>query len=36
LALIGILPEQKVSAYQTFNHVVADLTIRKKPKNNSP
>ena len=36
LSLIGILPEQQAPSYITFNHIVADLTIRKKPKNNSP
>ncbi|RZL47622.1 MAG: hypothetical protein EOP00_11435 [Pedobacter sp.] len=36
LTLIGILPTIKVSKYKAKNHIVADLTIRKKPKNNSP
>ncbi|TKC12283.1 hypothetical protein FA048_01290 [Pedobacter polaris] len=36
LTLIGILPEVKVSKHMAHNHIVADLTIRKKPKNNSP
>ncbi len=36
LTLIGLMPLVKVSKYITYNHVVADLTIRKKPKNNSP
>lgn len=36
LTLIGILPSVKVLKYKAKNHIVADLTIRKKPKNNSP
>ncbi|WP_316769336.1 hypothetical protein [Pedobacter frigiditerrae] len=36
LTLIGIMPEIKVSKHIAYNHIVADLTIRKKPKNNSP
>lgn len=36
LTLIGILPEVKVSKHIAYNHIAADLTIRKKPKNNSP
>lgn len=36
LTLIGILPEIPVLKYKNQNQVVADLTIRKKPKNNSP
>ncbi|MFA6275160.1 MAG: hypothetical protein WC622_00315 [Pedobacter sp.] len=36
LTLIGLLPEVKVAKHVTYNHIVADLTIRKKPKNNSP
>jgi hypothetical protein len=36
LTLIGTLPEIPVVKYQNHNQVIADLTIRKKPKNNSP
>jgi hypothetical protein len=36
LTLIGILPETPVLKYKNQNQVIADLTIRKKPKNNSP
>jgi hypothetical protein len=36
LTLIGILSEIPVLKYKNLNQVVADLTIRKKPKNNSP
>ena len=36
LSLIGTLPNQQASKYASFNTIVADLTIRKKPKNNSP
>lgn len=36
LTLIGTLPEIKLPKYSIYNHVIADLTIRKKPKNNSP
>jgi hypothetical protein len=36
LTLIGILPEIPVLRYKNQNQVIADLTIRKKPKNNSP
>ena len=36
LTLIGILPSVKVSTFQVRNHIVADLTIRKNAKNNSP
>jgi hypothetical protein len=36
LTLIGTLPETPVFKYQSHNQVIADLTIRKKPKNNSP
>lgn len=36
LTLIGTLPTIDLPKYTVYNHVVADLTIRKKPKNNSP
>lgn len=36
LTLIGTLPEIQASAYKVLNHIVADLTIRKNAKNNSP
>lgn len=36
LALIGTQPQLKVAKYVNVNQVIADLTIRKKPKNNSP
>jgi len=36
LALIGTQPQLKVAKYVSVNQVVTDLTIRKKPKNNSP
>lgn len=36
LTLIGLMPEIKVAKHLAHNHIVADLTIRKKPKNNSP
>lgn len=36
LTRIGILPEIQLPAYQFSNSIIADLTIRKKPKNNSP
>ncbi|RBQ05324.1 hypothetical protein [Pedobacter miscanthi] len=36
LALIGVQPQLKVEKYVCVNQVIADLTIRKKPKNNSP
>ncbi len=36
LALIGTQPQLKVAKYVNENQVIADLTIRKKPKNNSP
>jgi len=36
LTLIGILPIVKALKFQSLNQVIADLTIRKKPKNNSP
>ncbi|QIL39924.1 hypothetical protein G7074_12000 [Pedobacter sp. HDW13] len=36
LALIGIQPQLKVAKYVSVNQVITDLTIRKKPKNNSP
>jgi len=36
LALIGAQPQLKVAKYVSVNQVIADLTIRKKPKNNSP
>lgn len=36
LALIGTQTPLKVKKYISENQVIADLTIRKKPKNNSP
>lgn len=36
LALIGTQTQIKVAKYVSVNQVIADLTIRKKPKNNSP
>ncbi|MFD2583006.1 hypothetical protein ACFSR6_10940 [Pedobacter vanadiisoli] len=36
LALIGTQPQLKVVKYVSVNQVITDLTIRKKPKNNSP
>jgi hypothetical protein len=36
LTLIGILPSTKVLKFKNQNQVVANLAIRKKPKNNSP
>ena len=36
LALIGTQPQLKATKYINVNQVIADLTIRKKPKNNSP
>ncbi|RYD76476.1 MAG: hypothetical protein EOP55_11380 [Sphingobacteriales bacterium] len=36
LALIGTQAPLKVEKYVSSNQVIADLTIRKKPKNNSP
>jgi len=36
LALIGTQAQLKVAKYVSVNQVISDLTIRKKPKNNSP
>lgn len=36
LALIGTQTPYKVSKYISVNQIITDLTIRKKPKNNSP
>ncbi|WP_316761875.1 hypothetical protein [Pedobacter aquatilis] len=36
LALIGTQNPLKVEKYVSANQVIADLTIRKNPKNNSP
>ena len=36
LALIGTQVQFKAAKYVSVNQVIADLTIRKKPKNNSP
>ncbi len=36
LALMGTQPQLQVIKYVNENQLVADLTIRKKPKNNSP
>lgn len=36
LTLIGILPSVKVAIHKVRNHIVADLTIRKNARNNSP
>jgi hypothetical protein len=36
LTLSEALFQANLPKYQVFNHLVADLTIRKKPKNNSP
>ena len=36
LALIGTQSPLKIAKYVSVNQVIADLTIRKKPKNNSP
>ena len=36
LALTGTQNPLKVAKYVSVNQVIADLTIRKKPKNNSP
>lgn len=36
LTLIGILPSVKVPPFKVRNHIIADLTIRKNAKNNSP
>lgn len=36
LSAIGLSSELRVMKYRAFNNVIADLTIRAKPKNNSP
>ncbi|MES2416553.1 MAG: hypothetical protein V4541_00110 [Bacteroidota bacterium] len=36
LTLIGTLPELQHTKYRLRDQMVADLTIREKPKNNSP
>ncbi|MGM9477690.1 hypothetical protein ACS5PU_14755 [Pedobacter sp. GSP4] len=36
LAIIGTQTPLKVAKYVSINQVITDLTIRKKPKNNSP
>ncbi|WP_231460346.1 MULTISPECIES: hypothetical protein [unclassified Pedobacter] len=36
LALIGTQAPLKAAKYITVNQIVSDLSIRKKPKNNSP
>ena len=36
LTAIGVVPEMRVSKFRPHNQVIADLTIREKPKNNSP
>jgi hypothetical protein len=36
LSLIGTQPRLQVDKYVNKNQLIADLTIRKKPKNNSP
>lgn len=36
LTCIGVLPEFRIAKFRTGNQVIADLTIREKPKNNSP
>jgi len=36
LTAIGVLPELRVAKYRAYNHAVTNLTIREKPKNNSP
>jgi hypothetical protein len=36
LTLIGILPELSAITYSNEDQLIADLPIRKKPKNNSP
>ena len=36
LALIGTQTPVKIAKYVSVNQVITDLTIRKKPKNNSP
>ncbi|MDN3585500.1 hypothetical protein QWY86_02390 [Pedobacter aquatilis] len=36
LALIGTKTPVKTAKYISVNQVISDLTIRKKPKNNSP
>ncbi len=36
LTLLGTSPLVTVSTYRVRNHIVADLTIRKNAKNNSP
>lgn len=36
LALIGTQPRLQVPRYVNHNQFIADLAIRKKPKNNSP
>ncbi|PWS30980.1 hypothetical protein DF947_15375 [Pedobacter paludis] len=36
LALIGTQTPFKVAKYLSVNQIITDLTIRKKPKNNSP
>ena len=36
LAITGTQAPSKVSKYVSTNQVIADLTIRKKPRNNSP
>jgi len=36
LSLMGTQPQIQVAKYVSQNQLIADLTIRKKPKNNSP
>lgn len=36
LSVIGFSSAVQVVRFRPFNHIIADLTIRAKPKNNSP
>lgn len=36
LTLIGTMPELQITKYRIQDQIIADLTIREKPKNNSP
>lgn len=36
LTSIGVLPDFRIAKFRARNQVIADLTIREKPKNNSP
>jgi hypothetical protein len=36
LTSIGVFPVICVAKYRSYNHAITNLTIREKPKNNSP